>query len=60
MNGAKGDNLHKIGEGSLIVEGIGFNEGGLKVGNGTVYLNQQPDEYNVSQAFSSVNLAGGL
>ncbi|WP_085044944.1 S6 family peptidase [Cronobacter sakazakii] len=60
VNGAKGDNLHKIGEGSLIVEGIGFNEGGLKVGNGTVYLNQQPDEYNVSQAFSSVNLAGGL
>ncbi|MEC9736546.1 S6 family peptidase [Escherichia coli] len=59
VNGANGDNLHKIGEGSLIVEGTGLNEGGLKVGNGTVYLNQQPDEYNVSQAFSSVNIAGG-
>lgn len=27
LNGLKGDNLHKIGEGTLIVEGTGINEG---------------------------------
>lgn len=28
LNGLKGDNLHKIGEGTLIIEGTGINEGG--------------------------------
>lgn len=32
VNGVKGDNLHKIGEGTLTVQGTGINEGGLKVG----------------------------
>ncbi|WP_105875149.1 S6 family peptidase [Cronobacter malonaticus] len=59
LNGLKGDNLHKIGEGTLIVEGNGINEGGLKVGAGTVVLNQQPNEEGSTQAFSSVNIAGG-
>ncbi|EGT4373731.1 autotransporter outer membrane beta-barrel domain-containing protein, partial [Cronobacter malonaticus] len=59
LNGLAGDNLHKIGEGTLIVEGNGINEGGLKVGDGTVVLNQQPNEEGSSQAFSSVNIAGG-
>lgn len=59
LNGLRGDNLHKIGEGTLIVEGNGINEGGLKVGDGTVVLNQQPNEEGSSQAFSSVNIAGG-
>ena len=36
VNGVKGDNLHKIGEGTLVVQGTGVNEGGLKVGDGTV------------------------
>lgn len=59
LNGLKGDNLHKIGEGTLIVEGTGINEGGLKVGAGTVVLNQQSNEEGSTQAFSSVNIAGG-
>ncbi|ELZ1652435.1 autotransporter outer membrane beta-barrel domain-containing protein [Cronobacter sakazakii] len=59
LNGLAGDNLHKIGEGTLIVEGNGINDGGLKVGDGTVVLNQKPNEEGSSQAFSSVNIAGG-
>lgn len=59
VNGVKGDNLHKIGEGALIVQGTGINEGGLKVGDGKVILNQQVDSNGQVQAFSSVNIASG-
>ncbi len=59
VNGVKGDNLHKIGEGTLTVQGTGINEGGLKVGDGTVVLNQQADNKGQVQAFSSVNIASG-
>ena len=59
VNGVKGDNLHKIGEGTLIVQGSGVNEGGLKVGDGKVILNQQADSKGQVQAFSSVNIASG-
>ncbi len=59
INGVKDDNLHKIGEGTLIVQGSGVNDGGLKVGDGTVVLNQQPDDNGQVQAFSSVNIASG-
>lgn len=59
VNGIQGDNLHKIGEGTLIVQGAGVNEGGLKIGDGTVILNQQPDSEGQVQAFSSVNIASG-
>ncbi|WP_137506985.1 vacuolating autotransporter toxin Vat, partial [Escherichia coli] len=59
VNGVKGDNLHKIGEGTLVVQGTGVNEGGLKVGDGTVVLNQQADSSGHVQAFSSVNIASG-
>ncbi|SUY94991.1 Temperature-sensitive hemagglutinin tsh autotransporter precursor [Klebsiella pneumoniae] len=58
VNGVKGDNLHKIGQGTLIVQGTGVNEGGLKVGDGTVILNQQADSSGQVQAFS-VNIASG-
>ncbi|ENA5422442.1 autotransporter outer membrane beta-barrel domain-containing protein [Escherichia coli] len=54
VNGVKDDNLHKIGAGTLIVNGTGNNEGGLKVGDGTVILKQES-----GQAFSSVNIASG-
>ncbi len=54
VNGVKDDNLHKIGAGTLIVNGTGNNEGGLKVGDGTVILKQTN-----GQAFSSVNIASG-
>lgn len=59
VNGVKGDNLHKIGEGTLVVQGTGVNEGGLKVGDGTVVLSQQADSSGRVQAFSSVNIASG-
>lgn len=53
------NNLHKIGEGTLTVQGTGINEGGLKVGDGKVVLNQQADNKGQVQAFSSVNIASG-
>ncbi|MCZ8781141.1 autotransporter outer membrane beta-barrel domain-containing protein [Escherichia albertii] len=59
VNGVKGDNLHKVGEGTLVVQGSGVNEGGLKVGNGKVVLNQRADDKGQVQAFSSVNIASG-
>ncbi|HDO5801215.1 TPA: autotransporter outer membrane beta-barrel domain-containing protein [Salmonella enterica subsp. enterica serovar Typhimurium] len=59
INGIKGDNLHKVGTGTLKVNGTGINEGGLKVGDGTVVLSQRPDENNSVQAFSSVDIASG-
>ncbi len=59
VNGVKGDNLHKIGEGTLTIQGMGINEGGLKAGDGTVVLKQQADSNGQVQAFSSVNIASG-
>ncbi|MCV5116851.1 hypothetical protein OFC47_25790, partial [Escherichia coli] len=59
VNGIKGDNLHKIGEGTLTVQGTGINEGGLKVGDGKVVLNQQADNKGQVQAFSRINIASG-
>lgn len=59
VNGVDGDNLHKLGEGKLFVRGIGINEGGLKVGDGTVILEQQADQNGHIQAFSSLNIASG-
>ena len=59
VNGVAGDNLHKLGEGTLTVSGTGVNPGGLKTGDGTVVLAQQPDAAGNVQAFSSVNLASG-
>ncbi|HDL7822267.1 TPA: autotransporter outer membrane beta-barrel domain-containing protein [Yersinia enterocolitica] len=59
VNGVAGDNLHKLGEGTLTINGTGVNPGGLKTGDGTVVLNQQADEAGNVQAFSSVNLASG-
>lgn len=59
VSGVAGDNLHKLGEGTLTVNGTGVNPGGLKTGDGTVVLNQQADAAGNVQAFSSVNLASG-
>lgn len=59
INGVKGDNLHKIGTGTLIVNASGENEGGLKTGDGVTILKQQPDKNGKVQAFSSVNIASG-
>ncbi|HAO2721566.1 TPA: hypothetical protein IHL49_004722 [Escherichia coli] len=43
----------------MTVQGTGINEGGLKVGDGKVVLNQQADNKGQVQAFSSVNIASG-
>ncbi|EBV5086513.1 autotransporter outer membrane beta-barrel domain-containing protein [Salmonella enterica subsp. enterica serovar Ball] len=59
INGVKDDNLHKIGEGTLKVNGTGINEGGMKIGDGKVVLAQHPDSDGKIQAFSSVNIASG-
>ncbi|HDC4802801.1 TPA: hypothetical protein O8U71_004857, partial [Escherichia coli] len=59
INGEKGDNLHKIGAGTLIVNGSGINEGGLKVGDGVVRLEQRSDSTGSKQAFSSINISSG-
>ncbi len=59
VNGVAGDNLHKLGEGTLTVNGTGVNAGGLKAGDGTVILNQQADSNGKVQAFSSVDIASG-
>ncbi|EFF4363079.1 autotransporter outer membrane beta-barrel domain-containing protein, partial [Escherichia coli] len=59
VKGVKGDNLHKIGEGTLVINGTGINDGGLKVGDGTVILNQEADSNGNVQAFSSIELSSG-
>lgn len=59
VRGQAGDNLHKIGDGTLLVEGTGVNEGGLNVGSGTVVLNQQADSSGKKQAFSNIDIVSG-
>ena len=52
------DHLAKIGKGTLIVEGKGNNKGSLKVGDGTVILNQQTNGSG-EHAFASVGIVSG-
>ncbi|MCV5410154.1 hypothetical protein OFN21_30240, partial [Escherichia coli] len=52
VNGVQGDNLHKLGTGTLKVNGTGINSGGLNVGEGTVILAQRPDSNGNVQAFN--------
>ncbi|WP_241069254.1 S6 family peptidase, partial [Achromobacter insuavis] len=59
VNGVAGDNLHKIGPGSLIIAGKGINPGGLKVGEGKVILLQRPDDAGKIRAFDSITLSSG-
>lgn len=59
VNGVKNDNLHKIGTGTLHVNASGINEGGLNVGDGIVYLDQQSDINGDKQAFSTITLVSG-
>lgn len=59
VNGLKDDALHKIGAGTLKIQGIGVNQGALNVGDGLVILNQQPDNSGAVQAFSTVTLMSG-
>ncbi|MCF7770712.1 S6 family peptidase [Achromobacter pulmonis] len=59
INGVSGDDLHKIGAGTLTIGGTGFNPGGLRVGDGKVILAQQPDADGRVQAFDAITLASG-
>lgn len=52
------DRLAKIGKGTLIVNGNGDNKGSLKVGDGTVVLNQQTIGSG-QHAFASVGIVSG-
>ncbi|WP_096309265.1 S6 family peptidase [Escherichia coli] len=59
VNGVEGDNLHKVGSGTLVINGIGENKGGLKVGDGLVILAQKKDNDNNIQAASSLDISSG-
>lgn len=51
--------MAKIGKGTLEINGTGVNQGQLKVGDGTVILNQQADADKKVQAFSQVGIVSG-
>ncbi len=59
VNGVQNDALHKIGAGTLYIQGTGINPGSLNVGDGQVILDQQPDSQGKIQAFSEVTLLSG-
>lgn len=59
INGVTGDSLHKLGTGTLKINGTGVNPGSLSVGDGTVILAQRADNNGLSQAFSSVSIVSG-
>ncbi|EKJ2265603.1 hypothetical protein PHM85_004825, partial [Escherichia coli] len=59
VNGQKNDALHKIGKGTLHINGSGKNEGDLRVGDGTVVLNQKADANGNVQAFNKVTITSG-
>lgn len=59
VNGVQGDNLHKLGTGTLKVNGTGINPGGLNVGEGTVVLAQRPDSAGNVQAFNNISIVSG-
>ncbi|ENT1057249.1 autotransporter domain-containing protein [Neisseria gonorrhoeae] len=54
-----GNRLAKIGKGTLEINGTGVNQGQLKVGDGTVILNQKADADKKVQAFSQVGIVSG-
>ncbi|HGO6887062.1 TPA: IgA-specific serine endopeptidase autotransporter [Neisseria meningitidis] len=54
-----GDRLAKIGKGTLEINGTGVNQGQLKVGDGTVILNQKADSNQKVQAFSQIGIVSG-
>ncbi|EED1440554.1 TPA: S6 family peptidase [Escherichia coli] len=59
VNGKQGDALHKIGEGTLHINATGTNEGDLRVGDGTVILDQQLGDDGKKQAFKTITLTSG-
>lgn len=59
VNGVEGDALHKVGEGTLYINGKGKNEGDLNIGDGTVILAQEADQENNKQAFNKIDIVSG-
>ena len=59
VNGVSGDSLHKIGTGTLLIQGTGVNSGALSAGDGTVILDQHADAFGKKQAFSSIDIVSG-
>ncbi|WP_265099270.1 S6 family peptidase [Yersinia ruckeri] len=59
VNGVENDSLHKIGQGTLIINAKGINSGELSVGDGVVILNQLPDANKNIQAFSKIDIVSG-
>lgn len=59
VNGIKDDELHKLGTGTLYVNATGVNQGGLRVGDGVVILDQQADSAGKKQVFSRITLTSG-
>ena len=54
----QGDRLSKLGTGTLLVNGKGKNLGDISVGDGTVILDQKP-ENGQQQAFNQVGITSG-
>ncbi|KGQ70169.1 hypothetical protein OA57_07500 [Chelonobacter oris] len=59
VNGIDNDFLHKIGEGTLVVNAEGKNHGNLSVGDGTVILKQQAGDQSAVQAFDKIQIVSG-
>lgn len=59
VNGLADDALHRVGKGNLIVAGSGANPAGLRLGDGTTYLQQTADDNGAVQAASYLHLASG-
>lgn len=59
VKGVKGDRLSKVGQGTLIVNATGVNDGDISVGEGTVVLDQQADSQGRKQAFNSLAIVSG-
>ncbi|HHF1770063.1 TPA: S6 family peptidase [Haemophilus influenzae] len=53
------DRLAKLGKGTLLVQGTGENKGRIKVGDGTVILDQQADARGKTRAFSVLGIVSG-
>jgi len=59
LNGNKSDRLHKIGQGTLIINATGSNPGELSVGDGTVILDQQADKNANKLSFENIDIVSG-
>lgn len=59
INGNDSDRLHKIGQGTLIINASGNNPGELSVGDGYVILNQQADVNGNKKSFKNIDIVSG-